>query len=420
MNTGRVAHALLSGHAQACRAAIYFKSPPADSQSQLHGRQAAAAVGKLSCNCVRWCRGCLLCQAGSMSFAFLLQARLRDWCSTRKRQRQHCLRARRRQSPLRSPQHPDCTGSVQSQMHAWHSQALHLSVKPCMPGSQEQCRVECICHLSGTGDCCRALHILPCAVQSPVHLQPHIDGRLLPCPALLARCHTDTSASANSQSQGNSARPCMSGCQVQYRAQCICNLTAKAKFWHAQHACLSGATKASQLGQMVMVHTCQKSRLLRTRPQAALALQLPPMPCLACSAPALTQCPSTPTSDLPTSCGLASTLLVPPTQEFRPPHDLQLPPEPSAEALLRQQPYPARTAAGQYWSAGGHLPREPFQVVPGNGSTGKAPECALAEPRLGGTAKVMVQLQRLQVPLLLMVFILPALCCILDAACVTA
>ena len=98
-------------------------------------------------------------------------------------------------------------------------------------------------------------------------------------------------------------------------------------------------------------------------------------------------------------CGLTISLLGPSPQEFRPPQELQLPPEPSAEALLRQRPYPARTAAGQYWSAGGHLPREPFKVVPGNGSTGKAPECALAKPRLGGTAKVMVQLQRLQVPL---------------------
>ena len=123
--------------------------------------------------------------------------------------------------------------------------------------------------------------------------------------------------------------------------------------------------------------------------------------CLSClTSPAgLSPCPSAPAEDLFPSCGLAAILLADPVQEFRPPQDLQLPPEPSAEALLRQRPYPARTAAGQYWSAGGHLPREPFQVVPGNGSTGNAPECALAKPRLGGTAKVMAQLQRLQVHL---------------------
>ena len=207
----------------------------------------------------------------------------------------------------------------------------------------------------------------------------------------------------------------MSGRQVHCRARCTCKVTRAANLWLAQRAWVPEGKQASQLVRV-----------------------LPFLPYLTCSALVLPWRPTTPTADLSSSCGLASNLPAPCTQEFRPPQDLQLPPEPSAEALLKQQSYPARTAAGQYWSAGGHLPREPFQVVPGNGSTGKAPECTLAKPRLGGTAKVMVQLQRLQVPLYSSIdsactvlherprcpctqaLTQPALCCMNGAACVTA
>ena len=126
-------------------------------------------------------------------------------------------------------------------------------------------RAQYICDLTSTGSC-HALHCLPGAIQTLARLQNHAHRGTLPL-------------------------PCMSGCLEQHRAQCICNATVTAEFWHALHICVPGATQASQLGQMVMVHTCQKCGLLRTRLQAALL----------CSAPALPRCPSAPTVDLASS-----------------------------------------------------------------------------------------------------------------------
>ena len=79
--------------------------------------------------------------------------------------------------------------------------------------------------------------------------------------------------------------------------------------------------------------------------------------------------------------------------QLKVPHQLHVRPLASAQALVEQAPFPSRTPAGQFWTAGGQHPREPLSHIQ---QTAGPPTSALIQPQAKSTALLAAKIDRLQ------------------------